>query len=183
MRCILHFLLFAVQVVLIVRSSIERWHCEQRRRPSKRPICGVSFHQPASEWKEISLSPPMSVPLSPWHSQSQTPSCRPPEWAATALGAAAFRYITETKPKRFSVCSTGEVATCWYVLLSGSVYIDGSMFLPRHRSVHFSLSRRTLFNSENAPRCRNLKLFPRGPTCPNQASPFWWSTVDLILVG
>ncbi|GLV34005.1 PDZ domain-containing guanine nucleotide exchange factor [Carabus blaptoides fortunei] len=26
---------------------------------------------------------------------------------------------------------TGELSTCWYVLLSGSVFIDGSMFLPR----------------------------------------------------
>ncbi|XP_065216720.1 rap guanine nucleotide exchange factor 6-like isoform X2 [Planococcus citri] len=26
--------------------------------------------------------------------------------------------------------STGELATCWYVLLSGSVFIDGCMFLP-----------------------------------------------------
>ncbi|XP_076045359.1 rap guanine nucleotide exchange factor 6-like isoform X2 [Oratosquilla oratoria] len=25
----------------------------------------------------------------------------------------------------------GELATCWYILLSGSVFIDGSMFLPR----------------------------------------------------
>jgi hypothetical protein len=69
----------------------------------------------------------------------QTPSCRPPEWASIALGAAAFRHFAETKRKRFSVRSTGEVATCWYVLLSGSVYIDGSMFLPRHRSVSIFL--------------------------------------------
>ncbi|XP_022902879.1 rap guanine nucleotide exchange factor 6 isoform X4 [Onthophagus taurus] len=27
--------------------------------------------------------------------------------------------------------STGELSTCWYILLSGSVFIDGSMFLPR----------------------------------------------------
>ncbi|KAL7643189.1 UNVERIFIED_CONTAM: hypothetical protein RMT77_006479 [Armadillidium vulgare] len=27
----------------------------------------------------------------------------------------------------------GEIATCWYILLSGSVFIDGSMFLPRSR--------------------------------------------------
>ncbi|XP_065171530.1 rap guanine nucleotide exchange factor 6-like isoform X3 [Atheta coriaria] len=26
---------------------------------------------------------------------------------------------------------TGELSTCWYILLSGSVFIDGSMFLPR----------------------------------------------------
>ncbi|XP_058804685.1 rap guanine nucleotide exchange factor-like isoform X2 [Phymastichus coffea] len=26
---------------------------------------------------------------------------------------------------------TGELATSWYILLSGSVFIDGSMFLPR----------------------------------------------------
>uniref|UniRef100_T1J311 Cyclic nucleotide-binding domain-containing protein n=1 Tax=Strigamia maritima TaxID=126957 RepID=T1J311_STRMM len=25
----------------------------------------------------------------------------------------------------------GELSTCWYILLSGSVFIDGSMFLPR----------------------------------------------------
>ena len=31
------------------------------------------------------------------------------------------------------VCSTGELSTCWYILLSGSVFIDGSMFLPRSR--------------------------------------------------
>ncbi|XP_049799273.1 rap guanine nucleotide exchange factor 6-like [Schistocerca nitens] len=30
---------------------------------------------------------------------------------------------------------TGELSTCWYILLSGSVFIDGSMFLPRSRSV------------------------------------------------
>ncbi|KAG5898056.1 hypothetical protein JTB14_001763 [Gonioctena quinquepunctata] len=28
---------------------------------------------------------------------------------------------------------TGELSTCWYILLSGSVFIDGSMFLPRSR--------------------------------------------------
>ncbi|XP_043516206.1 rap guanine nucleotide exchange factor-like isoform X5 [Frieseomelitta varia] len=28
---------------------------------------------------------------------------------------------------------TGELATSWYILLSGSVFIDGSMFLPRSR--------------------------------------------------
>ncbi|XP_050705286.1 rap guanine nucleotide exchange factor 6-like isoform X2 [Eriocheir sinensis] len=27
----------------------------------------------------------------------------------------------------------GELATCWFILLSGSVFIDGSMFLPRSR--------------------------------------------------
>lgn len=27
----------------------------------------------------------------------------------------------------------GELATCWYVLLSGAVFIQGSMFLPRTR--------------------------------------------------
>ncbi|XP_022251031.1 rap guanine nucleotide exchange factor 6-like isoform X3 [Limulus polyphemus] len=27
----------------------------------------------------------------------------------------------------------GELSTCWYVLLSGCVFIDGSMFLPRSR--------------------------------------------------
>ncbi|XP_066987236.1 rap guanine nucleotide exchange factor 6-like [Macrobrachium rosenbergii] len=27
----------------------------------------------------------------------------------------------------------GELATCWYILLSGSVFIDGSMYLPRSR--------------------------------------------------
>ncbi|XP_012941734.2 rap guanine nucleotide exchange factor 6 [Aplysia californica] len=27
----------------------------------------------------------------------------------------------------------GEVASCWYILLSGSVFIEGSMFLPRSR--------------------------------------------------
>lgn len=31
--------------------------------------------------------------------------------------------------------STGELANCWYILLSGSVFIDGSMFLPRSRYV------------------------------------------------
>ncbi|CAG5136331.1 unnamed protein product, partial [Candidula unifasciata] len=25
----------------------------------------------------------------------------------------------------------GQIATCWYILLSGSVFIEGSMFLPR----------------------------------------------------
>ncbi|KAK7788587.1 hypothetical protein R5R35_012815 [Gryllus longicercus] len=28
---------------------------------------------------------------------------------------------------------TGELSTCWYILLSGSVFIDGSMYLPRSR--------------------------------------------------
>ncbi|KAL1459972.1 hypothetical protein WDU94_011914 [Cyamophila willieti] len=28
---------------------------------------------------------------------------------------------------------TGELSTCWYILLSGSVFIDGSMFLPQSR--------------------------------------------------
>ncbi|KAK3711014.1 hypothetical protein RRG08_009603 [Elysia crispata] len=28
----------------------------------------------------------------------------------------------------------GEVASCWYILLSGSVFIEGSMFLPRSSS-------------------------------------------------
>nr|XP_024217393.1 rap guanine nucleotide exchange factor 6-like [Halyomorpha halys] len=28
---------------------------------------------------------------------------------------------------------TGELSTCWYILLSGSVFIDGSMFLPTSR--------------------------------------------------
>lgn len=27
----------------------------------------------------------------------------------------------------------GELSTCWYILLSGSVFIEGSMFLPRSR--------------------------------------------------
>ncbi|XP_070185978.1 rap guanine nucleotide exchange factor 6-like [Littorina saxatilis] len=27
----------------------------------------------------------------------------------------------------------GDLATCWYILLSGSVFIEGSMFLPRSR--------------------------------------------------
>ncbi|ELU09259.1 hypothetical protein CAPTEDRAFT_116372 [Capitella teleta] len=27
----------------------------------------------------------------------------------------------------------GQLATCWYILLSGSVFIDGSMYLPRSR--------------------------------------------------
>ncbi|ROT81629.1 putative rap guanine nucleotide exchange factor 6-like isoform X17 [Penaeus vannamei] len=31
----------------------------------------------------------------------------------------------------------GELATCWYILLSGSVFIDGSMFLPRSSSQGF----------------------------------------------
>lgn len=29
--------------------------------------------------------------------------------------------------------SQGELSTCWYILLSGSVFIEGSMFLPRSR--------------------------------------------------
>lgn len=29
--------------------------------------------------------------------------------------------------------SQGEKASCWYILLSGSVFIEGSMFLPRSR--------------------------------------------------
>ena len=29
--------------------------------------------------------------------------------------------------------SRGEMAACWYILLSGAVFIDGSMFLPRAR--------------------------------------------------
>lgn len=33
----------------------------------------------------------------------------------------------------FLLFSTGELSTCWYILLSGSVFIDGSMFLPRSR--------------------------------------------------
>ncbi|KAK9885866.1 hypothetical protein WA026_013743 [Henosepilachna vigintioctopunctata] len=28
---------------------------------------------------------------------------------------------------------TGEFSNCWYILLSGSVFIDGSMYLPRSR--------------------------------------------------
>ncbi|GFU24042.1 rap guanine nucleotide exchange factor 6 [Nephila pilipes] len=27
----------------------------------------------------------------------------------------------------------GELSTCWFILLSGSVFIDGSMYLPRSR--------------------------------------------------
>eukprot|EP00093_Oithona_nana_P008430 08430.XXX_433894_432562_1 [CDS] Oithona nana genome sequencing. len=27
----------------------------------------------------------------------------------------------------------GEMASCWYILLSGAVFIEGSMFLPRSR--------------------------------------------------
>ena len=34
---------------------------------------------------------------------------------------------------RTTAFSTGELATSWYILLSGSVFIDGSMFLPRSR--------------------------------------------------
>ena len=30
-------------------------------------------------------------------------------------------------------CSRGEMASCWYILLSGAVFIDGSMYLPRSR--------------------------------------------------
>ena len=33
----------------------------------------------------------------------------------------------------FATCSGGELATCWYVLLSGAVFIQGSMYLPRTR--------------------------------------------------
>uniref|UniRef100_A0A1B0CL52 Cyclic nucleotide-binding domain-containing protein n=1 Tax=Lutzomyia longipalpis TaxID=7200 RepID=A0A1B0CL52_LUTLO len=29
--------------------------------------------------------------------------------------------------------STGELSTCWYILLSGAVFINGSMFLPGSR--------------------------------------------------
>lgn len=35
----------------------------------------------------------------------------------------------------FFTSSTGEFATCWYVLLSGAVFINGSMFLPGSRWV------------------------------------------------
>lgn len=45
-------------------------------------------------------------------------------------------------PERFEymfcysfIFSTGELSTCWYVLLSGSVFIDGSMYLPTSRWV------------------------------------------------
>ncbi|CAN7992212.1 unnamed protein product, partial [Ixodes pacificus] len=30
----------------------------------------------------------------------------------------------------------GELSTCWYILLSGSVFINGSMYLPRSRRYH-----------------------------------------------
>ncbi|KAF2364889.1 Cyclic nucleotide-binding-like [Trinorchestia longiramus] len=46
----------------------------------------------------------------------------------------------------------GELATCWYILLRGSVFIDGSMFLPRSRRVLAALSRkirRSALNAEN----------------------------------
>ena len=33
----------------------------------------------------------------------------------------------------FELCSRGELCTCWYILLSGSVFIDGSMYLPGAR--------------------------------------------------
>lgn len=68
-------------------------------------------------------------------------------------------FLRRRKP--FSVRSTGEVATCWYVLLSGSVYIDGSMFLPRHRSVYFFFF---FFKGERT----LVPPFSHGPTCPNR---------------
>ncbi|KAL6449136.1 hypothetical protein ACFW04_000670 [Cataglyphis niger] len=53
---------------------------------------------------------------------------------------------------------TGELATSWYILLSGSVFIDGSMFLPRSRlfkrKTHARSQRRVLFISA---RCRSRK--------------------------
>jgi hypothetical protein len=40
---------------------------------------------------------------------------------------------SEGMKNRTLIFSTGELATSWYILLSGSVFIDGSMFLPRSR--------------------------------------------------
>ena len=33
----------------------------------------------------------------------------------------------------YSTFSRGELATCWYILLSGSIFIDSTMYLPRAR--------------------------------------------------
>ncbi|KAK9736135.1 Ras association (RalGDS/AF-6) domain [Popillia japonica] len=43
---------------------------------------------------------------------------------------------------------TGELSTCWYILLSGSVFIDGSMFLPRS-----SFGKRTGGNARRQNEC------------------------------
>ncbi|CAN8020358.1 unnamed protein product, partial [Ixodes persulcatus] len=37
----------------------------------------------------------------------------------------------------FGICCRGELSTCWYILLSGSVFINGSMYLPRSRRASF----------------------------------------------
>ncbi|XP_039276653.1 rap guanine nucleotide exchange factor 6-like [Nilaparvata lugens] len=42
---------------------------------------------------------------------------------------------------------TGELSTCWYILISGSVFIDGSMFLPTSRYVNLELSTSKLCSS------------------------------------
>lgn len=36
-------------------------------------------------------------------------------------------------PTFFFFLSTGEFAACWYILISGAVFLDGSMFLPGSR--------------------------------------------------
>ncbi|XP_045464379.1 rap guanine nucleotide exchange factor 2 isoform X5 [Harmonia axyridis] len=43
---------------------------------------------------------------------------------------------------------TGELSTCWYILLSGSVFIDGSLFLPRS-----SFGKRTGGNARRQHEC------------------------------
>ncbi|KAL3284268.1 hypothetical protein HHI36_018429 [Cryptolaemus montrouzieri] len=43
---------------------------------------------------------------------------------------------------------TGELSTCWYILLSGSVFIDGSMYLPRS-----SFGKRTGGNARRQHEC------------------------------
>ncbi|XP_047739686.1 uncharacterized protein LOC125178899 [Hyalella azteca] len=51
--------------------------------------------------------------------------------AALRSLATSVRY--ETHGANDILYCRGELATCWYILLRGSVFIDGSMFLPRSR--------------------------------------------------
>ena len=42
----------------------------------------------------------------------------------------------------FFICSRDAVITCWYILLTGSVYIDGAVFVPPNR---FASSKEAFF--------------------------------------